>query len=132
MDNGRAKIIIVDDNLTNLDIGRKMLKEYYQVIPAASAEKMFEILNVVSPDLILLDIEMPGTNGYEALKKLKADPRCSSVPVIFLTAKTDEINEREGLSLGAADYVHKPFSAPLLLKRIEAHIPAGGRKIISS
>ena len=121
----RRKIILVDDNLTNLDMGRKMLSEYYQVISAASAKHMFEILEKVIPDMILLDIEMPEINGYQAIKLLKADPRFASIPVLFLTAKSDEVDEQEGLSLGAADYVYKPFTALLLHKRIETHLKAG-------
>ena len=122
MNKTRRKIILVDDNLTNLDIGRKLLSELYQIIPAKSAEKMFEVLNKVIPDLILLDVEMPGMNGYETIKKLKADLRFADIPVIFLTAKSDDGSEHEGLSLGAVDYVYKPFTKALLQECIEAHL----------
>ena len=122
MSNNRSRIILVDDNLTNLAQGRGILKTFYEVFPAPSAVKLFEILENVIPDLILLDIEMPETNGYETIKKLKADGRFADIPVIFLTAKNDENSEREGFDLGAADYVSKPFSSPLLLKRIENQI----------
>ena len=115
----RKRIILVDDNLANLDQGRNMLKTFYEVFPAPSAAKLFEILDNILPDLILLDIDMPEMNGYEVIKKLKADDHFSEIPVIFLTSKNDVSSEREGFDLGAADYVHKPFSAPLLLKRIE-------------
>jgi len=118
MEGERRKIIIVDDNRANLDMGRNMLKPFYEVYPAPSADKFFEILDNVLPDLVLLDIEMPEMNGYETIKKMKADPRFEDIPVIFLTAKNDESSELEGFELGAADYVSKPFSAPLLLKRI--------------
>ena len=114
----RNKIIMVDDNLTNLTMGRNMLKTFYEVYPAPSSAKLFEILENVTPDLILLDIEMPEMNGYEAIKKLKIDRRFNDIPVIFLTAKNDETSELEGFDLGAVDYISKPFSAPLLLKRI--------------
>jgi len=116
------KIILVDDNLTSLTIGRNILKTFYQVIPVSSAEKMFEVLEKVMPDLILLDIDMPEVNGYEAMKKLRADKRFTDIPVIFLTALTDESNELAGLDLGAVDYIHKPFIGPLLLKRIEKEL----------
>jgi len=119
MDGIRNKIILVDDNIANLTIGRNLLKTFYEVYPAPSAEKLFEILDNISADLILLDIEMPEMDGYEAMKKLKADPRLKEIPVIFLTSKTDEESEMEGFDLGAVDYVSKPFSGPLLLKRIE-------------
>ena len=109
----------MDDSIPNLDQGRNMLKTYFEVYPAPSAAKLFEILQNVVPDLILLDIAMPEMNGYEAIKVLKANPRSADIPVIFVTAKTDEESELEGFVLGAADYVSKPFSGPLLLKRIE-------------
>jgi len=114
----RSKIIIVDDNMANLTMGRNMLKTFYEVYPAPSAAKLFEILENILPDLILLDIEMPEINGYEVIRKLKADAHLADIPVIFLTAKSDENSELEGLDLGAVDYISKPFSAPLLLKRI--------------
>ena len=122
MDNTRYKIILVDDNIANLTQGKNLLKASYKVYPAPSAAKLFETLENVMPDLILLDIEMPEMNGYEAIKKLKADPRFADIPVIFLTSKSDENSELEGFSLGAADYVSKPFSAPLLLQRIAHQI----------
>ena len=118
MENSRSKVVIVDDNKANLTMGRNMLKIFHEVFPALSAVKLFEILDNILPDLILLDIEMPEMNGYETIKKLKADPRFVDIPVIFLTSRNDESSELEGLELGAADYVSKPFSAPLLLKRI--------------
>jgi len=118
MDAARYKIILVDDNMANLTMGRNMLKTFYEVYPAPSAAKLFEILENVIPELILLDIEMPEMDGYETIKKLKADPRFADIPVIFLTAKSDENSELEGFDLGAVDYISKPFSGPLLLKRI--------------
>ena len=119
MENTRYKIIMVDDNMANLAMGRNMLKTFYEVYPAPSAGKLFEILDNVVPDLILLDIEMPEMNGYETIKKLKATPCFADIPVVFLTGKTDESSELEGFELGAMDYISKPFSGPLLLKRIE-------------
>jgi len=122
MEDVRSKIILVDDNMANLTLGRNMLRTYYEVYPAPSAAKLFEILDKVIPDLVLLDIEMPEMNGYEAIKKMKADPRFADIPVIFVTAKGDESSELEGLDLGAVDYISKPFSPPLLLKRIANHL----------
>ena len=119
MDKTRNKIILVDDAKVNLTMGRDLLKTYYEVYPAPSAERLFELLDNIVPDLILLDIEMPKMNGYDAIKKLKADSRFSEIPVIFLTSMIDESSEIAGFNYGAADYVTKPFSGPLLLKRIE-------------
>jgi len=114
----RNKIFLVDDVKANLTMGRDLLKTFYEVYPLPSAARLFELLENVIPDLILLDIEMPEMDGYEAIKKLKSDPRFASIPIIFLTAKDDDDSEMEGFDLGAADYVTKPFSGPLLLKRI--------------
>ena len=118
----RLKIVLVDDIIANLDQGKNILRTFYEVYPAPSAAKMFEILEKITPELILLDIDMPEMNGYEAIKKLKADERYSNIPVIFLTALDDANSEVEGFDLGAADYVTKPFSAPMLLKRIEKEL----------
>ncbi|MDR1949430.1 MAG: response regulator, partial [Spirochaetaceae bacterium] len=122
MKNGRATIFLVDDNMANLTAGKTMLKDHYDIFSIPSGNKLFELLEKVTPDLILLDIEMPEMNGYEAIKKLKADRRTDGIPVIFLTARTDPGSELEGLSLGAIDYISKPFSPPLLLKRLENHL----------
>jgi class 3 adenylate cyclase len=116
------KIILVDDNPSNLRAGKNVLSEKYEVYTAPSAAKMFEILADVKPAMILLDIEMPGMNGYEAIKILKAGKETKDIPVIFLTGKTDTENELEGLGLGAVDYITKPFQPALLLKRIEVHL----------
>ena len=118
MENTRKKIIIVDDNAANLSIGRNLLRTFYDVFPAPSAKKLFEILEKIIPDLVLLDVDMPEMNGYEAIKIMKANPRFTDIPVIFLTAKDDEASELEGFDLGASDYVTKPFYGPLLLRRI--------------
>ena len=118
MDNTRRAIIMVDDNLSNLNQGKEILKPFYRVYPAPSAAKLFETLDNVIPDLILLDIEMPEMSGYDVIRKLKADSRFAEIPVIFLTSKNDDDSESEGFDLGAMDYVTKPFSAPRLLKRI--------------
>lgn len=118
----RAKIMFVDDDMSNLILGKNMLKDHYEVYPLPSSAKLFETLEHVVPDLILLDIEMPEMNGYETMRRLQTDERLAEIPVIFVTVRTDEGSELEGLSLGAIDYVFKPFSAPLLLKRIENHL----------
>jgi putative two-component system response regulator len=118
METIRKKIAMIDDDSFVLNMGKNILNDIYEVIPALSAAKFFEITMSVIPDLILLDIEMPEMDGYEAMKKIKADERIADMPVIFLTAKTDESNEIKGFELGASDYISKPFSTPILLKRI--------------
>ena len=116
------KIIIVDDNPENLNNIKNILKDAYEVYPTDSAQKMFDILEHITPDLFLLDVEMPVMNGYEAAKKLKDSPKFCSIPIIFLTAKIDPENEMEGLNIGALDYIHKPFVAALLIRRIQTHL----------
>jgi DNA-binding response OmpR family regulator len=128
MDDEQKKIIAVDDVPENLTAIRNTLKDLYEVYPCPSAMKMFELLEHVKPDLILLDVKMPDMDGYEAIKKLKSDARFKEVPVIFLTAMSDEQNEIEGLKLGAVDYIHKPFVTPLLLQRIKVHLSLSDQK----
>ena len=122
MDEVRKKIMLVDDNVANLATGRHFLKPFYDVYTASSAALMFEILEKVLPDLILLDVDMPQMDGHEAMRRLKRARRFSAVPVIFLTALSDEQRELRGFDLGAVDYVSKPFSPPRLLRRIENHL----------
>ncbi|MDR1105364.1 MAG: response regulator [Treponema sp.] len=122
MKNGRQTIFLVDDNMTNLTTGKTILKDHYDIFSMPSGVKLFELLEKITPDLILLDIEMPEMNGYEALKKLKGEKKTNGIPVVFLTARNDPGSELEGLNLGAVDYISKPFSPPLLLKRIENHL----------
>ena len=118
----RDLIILVDDNLTNLKIGKNILGEKYAVATAPSAEKLFNILDHNYPAMILLDIDMPEMNGYEVIKTLKSKPKTSDIPVIFLTSKAESDDELAGLTLGAIDYITKPFQPALLLKRIEVHL----------
>ena len=122
MSSVRRTIIIVDDSLTDLTVGKNMLKTFYQVIPLSSAKTLFETLKTVVPDLILLDIEMPEMTGYETIQRLKADSAWKDIPVIFLTVRDDPESEVEGFDLGAVDYITKPLSAPMLLKRIEKEL----------
>jgi DNA-binding response OmpR family regulator len=128
MDDEQKKIIAVDDVPENLTAIRNTLKDLYEVYPCPSAIKMFELLEHVKPDLILLDVKMPDMDGYEAIKKLKSDARFKEVPVIFLSALSEEQNEIEGLKLGAVDYIHKPFVTPLLLQRIKIHLSMSEQK----
>ena len=122
MDSARKNIFLVDDDMTNLMLGKKTLSEAYNVFTLDSAELMFERLEFVLPDMILLDVNMPGMNGHDAIAKLKANSDTEHIPVIFLTAMGEETMELLGLSLGAIDYISKPFSPALLLKRIEVHL----------
>ncbi|MDR0720812.1 MAG: response regulator [Treponema sp.] len=118
----RKTILLVDDDQMHLNMGKDILKDIYNVFPIPSGKKLFEILEKVSPDIILLDIEMPEMDGYEVIKRLKTDAKTADIPVIFLSAHIDPGHELEGLGLGAVDYIFKPFSPILLIRRIENHI----------
>ncbi|MCL2601108.1 MAG: response regulator [Treponema sp.] len=122
METDKKLVILVDDNPTNLRAGINVLSEKYRVATAPSAAKMFGLLEHNHPTMILLDIDMPEMNGYEAIEVLKSKPETKEIPVIFLTAKTGSDDELLGLSLGAIDYITKPFQPALLLKRIEVHL----------
>jgi len=128
MENEKTLIILVDDNPANLRIGKNVLSEKYTVATAPSAEKMFTLLENNKPAMIMLDIDMPKMNGYEAIKLLKSKPETKDIPVIFLTGKTESDDEITGLSLGAIDYITKPFQPALLLTRIEVHLLVEAQK----
>jgi len=116
-------IFVVDDNDTNLSLAEDALEAQYRVMTLPSAEKMFALLEKLAPpDLILLDIEMPGMDGFEALQLLKAHKQYEDIPVIFLTAMTDATIEARGFELGTVDFIVKPFSVPVLLNRIKTHL----------
>ena len=116
------KIIIVDDVQLHLLNTRNRLKKFYEVYPAQDAEKLFEILEHIIPDLILLDINMPGISGFQIIEKLKKDFRYFAIPVIFLTGKDDRNSMLKGLSLGAVDFITKPIIDTVLLETIENHV----------
>jgi putative two-component system response regulator len=118
----RDVVMVVDDDITNLKFAKNILSGIYDVFTVPSAKKMFGLLETRRPSLIILDINMPDTDGLETLKLLKGNARTRDIPVIFLTARSDPESEVEGLSLGAVDYVIKPFEPHALLKRVEIHL----------
>ena len=122
MDSSRSKIIVVDDDITNLTVAKNALADKYDVFTVPSGSKLFQLLEKLKPDLILLDIEMPEMGGYEVIEALKSKEATANIPVIFLTSNIDTEHEIQGLNLGAIDYITKPFSRELLLKRTEMHL----------
>ena len=124
----RAKIIVVDDERLSLASAKKCLSDNYKVFTSSSGENLFKLLTKITPSLILLDVEMPGEDGYSVIKKLKASEKTSYIPVIFLTGKNSPEDETKGLELGAADYVMKPFSENLLNRRIKMHLDIESQK----
>ncbi len=117
------KILIVDDERLNLYTLVELLAPNYTTVIAKTGEQALKrAFSAVPPDLILLDIVMPGMDGYEVCKKLKADPRTENIPVIFITVMSGEQNEYKGLRLGAIDYITKPFSPDIVTARIRNHL----------
>ena len=121
-------IFIVDDSDVNLVKAKQALDENYRVFTVPSAVKMFSLFEKVIPDLILLDIEMPEINGYEAIKKAKANPRLADIPIILLTSHVDEPSELEGFDMGAVDFISTPFSSPRLLRRVSSQLLISSQK----
>jgi len=115
-------IFVVDDADMNLTMVEAALQDKYNVIALQSAEDMFTRLKTTTPDLILLDIQMPGIDGFEALKHLKENNEYNDIPVIFLTGDNDFAVEARGFEMGVIDFITKPFSAPVLLNRLETHL----------
>ena len=115
-------IFVVDDTHLNLITAKNALSEQYNVHTLLSALEMFDLLNDIKPDLILLDILMPKINGFETLKQLKADKRYAEISVIFLTSKKDADTEALGFEMGVVDFISKPFSKLVLLNRIKLHL----------
>jgi len=122
MESRRKSIFFVDDNKVNLTVGHDVLSANYDVLTMNCGAKLLKMLEKHTPELILLDIEMPEMNGYDVIKRVKAKEETKHIPVIFLTARSHGNNELKGLSLGAVDYIVKPFSPQLLIKRIEMHL----------
>ena len=122
MSAGRKTIFLVDDDLTNLAVGNDTLKPLYNIFTMNSTALLLKRLERYIPDLILLDVEMPEMDGYQTIKILKNREETKNIPVIFLTGQTGVESELKGLTLGAIDYIIKPFSRPLLLKRLEVHL----------
>ena len=116
-------LLIVDDDNTNLQvIGSFLYNKNYKIILAKSGKDALKSVENNHPDLILLDIMMPGMNGYEVCEKLKANNQTKDIPIIFLTAKTETKDIIKGFNTGGVDYITKPFIKEELLARIKTHI----------
>lgn len=116
-------ILVVDDTLTNLEfVTDTLVSQGYAVTKANSGNQALAQLQTCSPELILLDVQMPGIDGFETCRQIKANSDWATIPIIFLTALTDPDSIVEGLSIGAVDYIHKPFREAVLLARVKTHI----------
>ena len=124
----RDTVLLVDDDPAFLKIANDALREYYAVSFASSGVEALELASAgYVPDIILLDVAMPGMDGYETLSKLRETPDMQDVPVIFLTSIGTKESELQGIESGATDYILKPFTRELLLARVRRHLENGRR-----
>ena len=115
-------ILAVDDEASNLQLLRQILQDHFRLRFAKDGPRALELAREETPDLILLDVMMPGMSGYEVCAALKADPALAAVPVIFVTALNDTSDEVEGFEAGAVDYITKPVSPPIVRARVRTHL----------
>ena len=123
VDLDQARILLVDDQPTNLKVLRLALEPAgYHILAATSGERALELAQRARPDLILLDVMMPGMDGFETCRRLKADAATESIPVLFTTALTETENVVEGFGVGGADYIAKPIRNEELMARVQTHL----------
>jgi len=116
-------LLVVDDNPSHIHVVHSILKDDYKIRIATSGVKALDMAKVnPQPDLILLDVMMPDMDGYEVCGHLKASPETRDIPVIFLTLKMEVADETRGFEVGAVDYIHKPFSPPIVKARVKTHV----------
>jgi putative two-component system response regulator len=120
--NNRPLILAVDDEASNLQLLRQILQDHYRLLFAKDGARALELARQEAPDLVLLDVMMPGMSGYEVCAALKAEPSTAAIPVIFVTALTDTADELEGFEAGAVDYITKPVSPPIVRARVRTHL----------
>jgi len=119
----RPVILVVDDNVENLKVIASTLDRYgFSAAVAMNADECFSFLSREKPELILMDVMMPGTDGFDLCAQLKRSPAYKEIPVIFLTARADSEDAVRGLQAGAVDYVVKPFNPAELLARVRTHV----------
>jgi len=118
----RPKLLLVDDEPTNLQVLRQILQDDYRLFFAKDGDKALEMAARERPDLILLDVMMPGMTGYEVCTRLKQDEMTVATPVIFVTALADVDDEARGFEVGAVDYITKPVSPPIVRARVRTHL----------
>lgn len=118
----KKHIVVVDDEPVNLEIAENALNNTYKLTKLISGEQLLKFLTRVKPDMILLDVFMPGMNGYETLSAIMKDPQTHNIPVIFLTSQIDTANEKLGFRLGAKDFIKKPFDNEIMLARVQSQM----------
>lgn len=117
-----AKILIVDDEPANLRVLKNILQEEYRLLFAKDGEAALRLALQERPNLILLDIMMPGLSGFDVCQRLKQEPRCRAIPVIFVSALSEEVDEAKGFEVGAVDYITKPVSVAIVRARVKTHL----------
>ncbi len=123
-------ILLVEDMSINIDIISGLLKKEYKIKVATNGEKALKIaFSEKKPDLILLDVMMPGMDGYEVCRQLKKDPASRNIPVIFITGKVGAEHEEKGFELGAVDYITKPISPPVVKARVKTHLALSNQNL---
>lgn len=120
--NDRATILVVDDTPANLSLLAEMLKDQYRVKMANNGLRALALAAQAPPDLILCDVMMPGINGFDVCRRLKADHATAKVPLIFVTAALGVEDEQIGFEVGAVDYIHKPLTPSIVLARVRTHL----------
>lgn len=118
----RPKILVVDDIPSNVHVLSRILKDDYDIYFATDGEKALDLVQARMPDLVLLDIMMPGMDGFEVCRRIKADPATHDIPVIFISAKSEVEDETLGLEVGAIDFITKPISPPIVKARVRNHL----------
>jgi putative two-component system response regulator len=118
----RPTILIVDDADENLMIMESILAKEYSLKLFGNAKEAIDEAFANPPDLILLDVMMPNIDGFEACRRLKANPKLADIPVIFITSKNEDEYEEMGFAVGASDFIHKPINAPILVARVKTHL----------
>ena len=117
-------VLVVDDTETNIDILMDILADDYDVVVAMDGEGALEAVDEDTPDLVLLDIMMPDMDGFEVCKRLKENPETAGIPVIFLSALTDDEDKQKGFDLGAIDFITKPFDPEEIQTKVKQHLLA--------
>ena len=118
----RPKLLVVDDQPVNIQVLYQAFAADHQVFMATGGEQALAMCASKQPDLVLLDVVMPGMDGHEVCRRLKADPATRDLPVIFVTAQTDEAAETLGLELGAVDFISKPINPKIVRARVRTHL----------
>ena len=118
----RRRVLVVDDEPSNLMLVTQLLKSEVDVRVANNGDRALALMRQEPPDLVLLDVEMPGMDGYSVCRAVKADPQLTDIPVVFLTGRASVEDETTGFETGAVDYIHKPISPPLLRARVRTHL----------